>query len=182
MTDPIILHDIDTTTQRKVFTNMLETCGQGLYITGNQSYKDETKDENVGNLLNITYKFLDDHNYTYNPDKYYVELHSYCAIGGKVEVPFAWHQDNYGAWDEKVISVLYYLDKDSTIEGGNLLYTDNKTDPDSITSVCKRKKVDIKKIETESNMLVMFNGDLWHKPEDVDGYGIRSLLIVQVAI
>ncbi len=36
-----------------------------------------------------------------------------------------------------------------------------------------------KKLEVKENMIVIMNGDLQHKPEDMSGWGLRNCIVVQ---
>ena len=60
--------------------------------------------------------------------------------------------------------MIFYLRKDQTLQGGNLLY---------------KKNTNIRKININKNNIVLMRGDLVHKPEDIDGYGRRESIVVQ---
>ena len=79
------------------------------------------------------------------------------------ENPFAWHQDDYGAVNYKVNTIIYYLRKDKTIRNGNLKYKINDIEATHIV-----KKGDI----------LCFRGDLWHYPETSTGFGCRDIIVV----
>jgi hypothetical protein len=59
------------------------------------------------------------------------------------------------------VTCIYYLEKDNTIEGGDLEF--------------KKYKI----IKVESNMLVIFNGNLTHRVTLMNGTGIRKCVVIQ---
>ena len=59
------------------------------------------------------------------------------------------------------VTCIYYLIKDNTIEGGDLEF----------------EKYDV--INIESNMLVIFNGNLMHRATIMNGTGIRKSIVIQ---
>ena len=62
-------------------------------------------------------------------------------------------------------TIIYYLKKDDSIKKGNFLYKDvnNKN--------CE--------IIIENNMILMLDGRITHKPDDLEGRGCRESIVVQ---
>ena len=66
-------------------------------------------------------------NKNYDLSQYYIEFHQRnCGFEKKYKRTFPWHEDNYGAVNFKVYTVIYYIRKDHTIKGGNLEYVFEK--------------------------------------------------------
>ena len=76
---------------------------------------------------------------------------------------FLWHIDDMSVTPFKVYSIIFYLRKDSTIKGGNLLY---KLDG-------KEKKIDI-----SGGDCVVFPGNIYHCPQLSYGFGCRDSIVV----
>ena len=52
-----------------------------------------------------------------------IEFHQRnCGFEKKYKRTFPWHEDDYGAVNFKVYTIIYYIRKDHTIKGGNLEY------------------------------------------------------------
>lgn len=99
-----------------------------------------------------------------NPARFLVEVHNFSLTGneGTVKPAFDWHEDDQGGISFDVCTVIYYLRKDPTIEGGNLEFQDMPT------------------VEIEAPMAVLFRGDMTHRAEAMYGYGERSSVVVQM--
>ena len=90
---------------------------------------------------------------------------NYLSVGGK-KTPhedFLWHKDDMSVTPFKVYSVIFYLRKDSTIKGGNLIY---KLDGEE------------KKVEISGGDCVVFPGNIFHCPEISYGFGCRDSIVV----
>ena len=103
----------------------------------------------------------------YDKNNYYIEFHQRnCGIENKVYKPWlTWHEDDYGAVPYKVYSILFYLRKDITIKGGNLLYKINDIQHTYIV---------------EQGNILSFRGDFIHNPEKCSGFGCRDVIVVFV--
>ena len=90
---------------------------------------------------------------------------NYLSFGGKKNPheDFLWHIDDMSVTPFKVYSIIFYLRKDSTIKGGNLLY---KLDG-------KEKKLDISEGDC-----VVFPGNIYHCPQLSYGFGCRDSIVV----
>ena len=82
---------------------------------------------------------------------------------------FIWHYDDSIGFFPKVYTVIFYIRKDPTVKGGNLLYDLEET-----------KQVNIRKVEIEEGHVVLFRGDTYHSPEPSSGFGCRDAIIVFV--
>jgi hypothetical protein len=116
--------------------------------------------ENIKYLIMNTQKIVIDKNFKINPSNYYVEFHKYI-VNGKTKPFTDFHQDDYGAVSFKTVTCIYYLEKDSSIEGGDL--------------EIKNETI----INIDSNMLVIFNGNLIHRVTMMNGYGVRKCIVIQ---
>lgn len=102
----------------------------------------------------------------YDLSQYYIEFHQRnCGFETKYKRTFPWHEDDYGAVNFKVYTIIYYLRKDQTIKGGNLEYVFEK-----------KKYIQ----EIKNGRILCFKGDLKHRPEICSGIGCRDSIVVFV--
>lgn len=116
--------------------------------------------ENLTKLLEHSATLFKANGYKINTDKFYVEFHQYSVVGKKISPTLDWHEDDYGAVNYNVCSMIYYLEKEKNIIGGNIEFKDFGV------------------VEVEPPMVVMFNGDLAHRPEPMEGNGYRDSIVV----
>lgn len=138
-----------------------------IYVSHSDSYKEKyskivstPNQEKIRKLILNTKKIVSNTHFNINPSTYYVEFHKYF-VNGKTKPFFGFHQDDGGAVSYKTVTCIYYLTKDNTIEGGDLEF--------------QNKKV----IDVNSNMLVIFNGNLNYRETPMDGNGIRKSIVIQ---
>ena len=96
-----------------------------------------------------------------------MDIHSYHNNEGKEYI--GWHKDNDNfKWEhsicKNVLSLIYYYKKDSTIIDGNFELKENEK---------------IYKIEIESEMAIVLDGNITHRPTLVKGKGYRQSLVFQ---
>jgi hypothetical protein len=119
---------------------------------------------NISFIKDIASNLLDMYNFDHNKSIWYMDLIRYELDDQikPVESGLAWHyeNDNY----PNLITVLFYLHKDDTINNGNLRYIDN----------CNVKQT----IEINSGTTIIMDGKVMHKPENPTGSGRRDLIIV----
>jgi hypothetical protein len=116
--------------------------------------------ENIKKLIQNTVKIVGDNGFKINPSMYYVEFHKY-NVNGKTK-PFAdFHEDDEAAVNYKTVTCIYYLTKSDTVTGGDLEF--------------KNEKI----ITIDSNMLVVFNGNLTHRATTMYGTGVRKSIVIQ---
>lgn len=95
---------------------------------------------------------------------YAIEFHQRnCGFDKKKHDWCVWHYDSYGIMDEELYSVLFYIRKDKTVQGGNLKYVIENTIYTHIVT---------------SGDILSFAGNLKHKPESTWGFGCRDLICV----
>ena len=118
-------------------------------------------------IIKKTKQLLDMFNKTnYDLSQYYIEFHQRnCGFEQKCKRTFPWHEDDYGAVNFKVYTIIYYIRKDHTITGGNLEYK-------------FKNKNYIQQIKT--GQILCFNGNLQHRPEICSGIGCRDSIVVFV--
>ena len=115
----------------------------------------------------MLHQLLDLFNKTdYDLSQYYIEFHQRnCGFEKKYKRTFPWHEDDYGAVNFKVYTIIYYIRKDHTIKGGNLEYK-------------FKNKNYIQQIK--AGQILCFNGNLQHRPEICSGIGCRDSIVVFV--
>ena len=119
-------------------------------------------------ILHKSISLLIYHGYKdFDPKCVVFEFHrrNYLSFGDKrtPHEDFLWHIDDMSVTPFKVYSIIFYLRKDSTIKGGNLLY---KLDG-------KEKKIDI-----SGGDCVVFPGNIYHCPQLSYGFGCRDSIVV----
>lgn len=103
---------------------------------------------------------------SYDPKKYLIEFHQRnSGFEKKKHKTFDWHEDDFAATSWPVQTCIFYLRKDTTIEGGDLEY---KIDGEKHTH----------KVETGD--LLQFKGNISHKPQSTSGFGCRDIIVVFV--
>ncbi len=121
-------------------------------------------DSNITNLISQSADLLLENGFKINKNIFHVDFHRYYINNEKYETDLTWHTDDKGATPYNVNTIIFYLRKDPTLKGGNLLY---------------KKNSNIHKININKNNILLMRGDLIHKPEDIDGYGRRESIVVQ---
>ena len=158
----IVLNNQDMKEENVIFCKHLLSFYPFKYK--NFWYKDKKEDlKDFDNLINRSYKLLTDNGYKVNKEIFHIDLHIYNLNNNKIENEFAWHEDDCNG--EEVNTVIYYLKKDSSILNGNFLYK-NKNN--------KKCELDI-----NNNMIVLLDGRIKHKPDDLEGKGSRKSIVVQ---
>ena len=117
--------------------------------------------ELIEQLVAIVANILTTNGFHIDSSKYDIDFHRYNLFGKKHSTPFAWHEDDYGSTGYQVNTAVLYLRKDNTVRGGDLLVKGAN------------------KVIIEENMIVLMDGRLIHKPEDLDGFGCRDSIVVQ---
>ena len=112
-------------------------------------------------LISILSIFLKKNGYKINDSVYHIDFHRYNLLGEDHTSTFAWHKDDYGATDYEVNTAILYLRKDRTIQGGNLLIKGQN------------------KVNVGEDTLVLMDGRVIHKPEDLEGFGCRDSIVVK---
>jgi hypothetical protein len=134
--------------------------------------KNEKNSDNIyaDFVIQIALKYLNYYRYTtadLNYKNYYIELFKYECIGAPNTLElFDMHEDDYAVMDYKVNTIIFYLTKSDTLEGGNLAIEIDKV----------RNVLPIK-----SGMGLAFEGNLQHQPEPCSGMGVRECIVVHLA-
>jgi hypothetical protein len=124
--------------------------------------------QTVKQLLEASIKLLQHNHFQIDIHQFFIETHLYQVKNSLESGPFALHQDDDGAMSGKVVTIIWYLKKDKSIKGGDLLFS--KLD-------CSLDKTN--RLPIQDNMIVMFSGDIWHVPEQCSGTGTRQLVSIQ---
>jgi hypothetical protein len=93
-----------------------------------------------------------------------IEFHHY-KIHDYYEPEFTRHMDDQSGISANVNTIIFYLNKDNTIQGGNLIVNDNGID---------------KKIKIKSGDMIIMRGDVYHEIEPMGGNGNRMSIVVQL--
>ena len=115
----------------------------------------------VEQLISIVSVFLKKCGYKIDDSIYHIDFHRYNLFGEEHTSTFTWHKDDYGATNYEVNTAILYLRKDMTIRGGNLLIKGQN------------------KVNIGENMVVLMDGRVIHKPEDLKGFGCRDSIVVK---
>lgn len=158
-----------------ILTDQDLSCAKKLWEKWNHKHKNESvlserytcktvMFEELKNILLESLRISVINKFSASLDMYRVELYHY-KVGLKdimVSAPFEWHCDDMGPLSTKVVTVLFYLQKDKTIKAGNLEY-----------NLEKRETIFI-----EENMIVIMDGDVQHNVSPMRGEGERRLIAV----
>mgnify|MGYP000645644378 CR=1 FL=1 len=119
----------------------------------------------IESIIEKTEKILDSFDKTnYDSSTYHIEFQQRnCGFQKKQKRTFDWHEDDYGAVDYKVHTVIYYIRKDNTIKGGSLEYRFNNQ---------------IYKQQINSGTILCFEGNIKHRPDICSGIGCRDIIVV----
>ena len=102
-------------------------------------------------IQEITSEFLNLHDFQHNKDKWYMDVIRYTL-------------ENEMTAYRNVVSVLLYLRIDEGIKQGNLRYKDKNNN----------KLI----LKVYNGMTVIMDGNVYHKPQNPYGSGIRDLIIM----
>ena len=119
--------------------------------------------KNIFNFLSKVADILKNNRYNIDETKFHIDFHRYNLFGEKFISELSWHEDDYGATNYKVNTAIIYLRKDKTLRGGNLLVKDN---------IYKRELI-------SDNTIILIDGRITHKPEDIEGFGCRDSIVIQ---
>ena len=136
-----------------------ETYSNAKYAKNNSSSIESR--ESIEQLVSIVANILTTNGFHIDSSKYDIDFHRYNLFGKKYSTPFAWHEDDYGSTGYEVNTAVIYLRKDKTIRGGDLLIKGAN------------------KVVVVENTIVLIDGRLIHKPEDLNGFGCRDSIVVQ---
>jgi hypothetical protein len=153
MKPPTVLREQDLSLARKIFKKDRER----LWAKNIKSQDDQ---EDLDKFLDLAYDYLVKDGYEVFRSNFCVEFYYYQVNGEEKKTDFGWHPDNGGVFGD-CNAVLFYLKKDTTLIGGDLLW-DSEEDP--------------KKIILESDTVVIIDGDMEHYPEPFSGHGERILI------
>jgi hypothetical protein len=136
-------------------------------------------DEDLIFIKNYAYDILSSLDFYVNSSEYMIEFWSYNPTGTKVVTTLDFHKDDYGVLNDVVDTIIFYTKKDISLQGGNLKIEENIKEYKILFGFGKFHIKKEKTIEIKSNDIVVFNGNLYHQPEDVSGNGQRDCIVVQ---
>ena len=146
-----------------------EIMGPKEYVLDKQAYwyKDKDIPQELIQIRDDASSFLRKQGFKHNENIWYADLIRYNLDNSlPVDSGLVWHYENQNYPD--LITVLCYLRKDESLEGGNLRYKDKNN----------VKKV----IQVSTGTTVIMDGRVEHKPEAVSGTGQRDLIIISFQI
>lgn len=131
------------------------------------------------NIISLAYNLLTDAKFDVYPNKGVIEFHEYAPKKSAPVVysPLTIHCDDNGAISYPVETCIFYLQRDPSILGGNLDVWDYE--PNWLLS-CFRTPEPTQEILIESGLVLLMRGDVYHRPQDVRGTGIRRSIVVQL--
>lgn len=118
-------------------------------------------------IFNLSYAVLEKSNIkNYSKEIYLLEFQKRnSGFENKEYNYFRWHKDDYAVLSYNVYTIIFYIRKDNTLKGGNLLYRFNY-DSEIISKEIVERDV------------LCFKGDILHCPESVDGFGCRDIIVI----
>ena len=123
-------------------------------------------------IRDIAYRYLQNSGLQQNINYFIIEYWRYRLFGEKKSHIFDKHKDNYGAIYNEVNTCIFYLRKDKTFRGGELeIYNSN--------SLLKNMFNNNGEIINTFNNIICFNGDMYHKVTNFEGFGIRDCIVLQ---
>jgi hypothetical protein len=141
--------------------------------------------ENIGNdkdlkfIKDYAYQILLSFDFYVDTSKGMIEFWSFNVDGEKIITPLDFHEDDYGVLGDIVDTVIFYIRKDETIKGGDLEIIENIKKHKILFGFLQWHTKEHKIIKIKSNDILVFNGNLTHKPQDVYGNGHRDCIVVQ---
>ena len=128
-------------------------------------------------IVTLAYMLLTAAGFQVYPDEGVVEFHEYTGERNR-RTPLGIHCDDYGAMRYAVETCIFYLEKDPRLAGGNLLVWDQR--PSWFSSCCFSVPDEPHEIRIETGLVLLMSGDVYHRPQDVDGVGTRRSVVVQL--
>ena len=155
-----VLYD-DYSDMNELFDEIYKKSKSSIIHISNSIYK--KNQEKIKELIQKTVKIVSENHFKIDPTNYHIEFHKYF-VNGRMTPFFDFHEDDGGAVSYGTVTCIYYLTKDNMINGGDLEFKIIKN---------------INKIDIESNMLVIFTGDLTHRATTMYGSGVRTSIVIQ---
>ena len=119
---------------------------------------------NIKDILGHCFEYLQSKEIdNYHKNHYFIDFHQRNCFGAKKKETFSWHKDDNSVGPFKTYTFIFYLRKDRTVHGGNLLYKENKQEKTHIVL---------------PKTMLHFKGDLSHCPEPCSGFGCRDVVVV----
>ena len=134
------------------------------YDITNYNNNNEILTKNASKLIELCSNILLNYNFKIDPTQYHIDIHSYNLKNEIYNTPLVWHKDDMMATNYNVHTLIIYLIKDESINGGNLYYYKNNIK---------------KKIIINNNTIILMDGRIMHNPENMHGSGKRDLLVVK---
>ena len=98
-----------------------------------------------------------------------------------IENAFTRHMDDYGGVSCKVNTMIYYLEKSPTLDGGNLVIYKNDKDNYGMRSDKSSHSDDGIELEIKPNTYLLLRGDVEHSITPCTGSGNRTCVVIQIA-
>jgi len=139
-------------------------------ITKVYNLRDNTKlSDDDKYIRDIANEYLESSGFTQNINYFVIEYWRYRLFGEKKIHTFGKHRDSFGVLNDGVNTCIFYLRKDKTFRGGDLeIYGKGNI---FTTKLCKTIK--------PNNNILCFDGDIYHKVTDFEGFGIRDCIVIQ---
>lgn len=151
----------------EIFGKSIKNLEKKLY-SHNQNISKNT--EHIYGIIDLCKNILLNYanEISFNENVWDMDLIRYNLSGEKdLDSGLCWHNENIN-YKYNVISVLIYLRKDKTIKDGNLRYK----------TLEKEKKTINLNINEDNCIILIMDGNVYHKPEKCSGFGKRELINV----
>ena len=121
-------------------------------------------------IRDIANEYLENAGLQQNINHFMIEYWRYRLFGEKKSHTFDKHRDSFGALNDGVNTCIFYLRKDKTFRGGDLeIYDKGNIFTSKLIQTIK-----------PNNNILCFDGDVYHKVTDFEGFGIRDCIVVQI--
>lgn len=134
--------------------------------------------EDLNKLLEISRKLLNENGFNVLNSCWHAESHQY-VVDSPTEAEFETHQDDFGVNNYKVNTIIYYLQKDPTIIGGNFIVYPNVTASDLGFGFIESQQTKII-TPVKSGTMILLKGNLAHRGQEMDGKGLRRSIVIQI--
>lgn len=145
-------------------------------ITYSPTYFRKHNTQEIMKLLEISHKLLNDNGFsTVNDFKFsnklnvIIEFHNYNIPTNNncYNSQFIKHCDDHGAVNANVNTIIYYVEKSSSLDGGDLTIFKDENNIDTTLNI-------------QSDKMLMIRGDVFHEITPLKGHGVRKSIVVQI--
>ncbi len=180
ITPKLLSSFIDEHTNKEFLEIFDKYCNGDKPITNVQFdfYENKKIKNDFESIVKKAYDLLCLHDFNINGNRGFVELWKYTSNGSEVSGPLTMHIDDNGGVGYAVETCIFYLDKDNSVLGGGLYYVENIKET-KFLGVIPYYETETKYLDVSGCMIVLLNGNLYHRPKSISGFGTRKCIVVQ---